>query len=161
MIIERLHLAAGLLPAEGAISSLTLAELATGPHANDDPRERALRQLRLNRSKPPSTSCRSTVRQLTPTAGSMPLSAGLGDGLAAASSICRLPLSPWLMPYRFSPVILTTSVGSRGSWMWCPSDTSPRSTTAWSEPGVGTHAGGASSHCCTCSAAALARNGVG
>lgn len=47
MIIDRLHLAAGLLPAEGAISSLTLAELATGPHANDDPRERALRQLRL------------------------------------------------------------------------------------------------------------------
>lgn len=47
VIIGDPHLVAGLLPAEGAISSLTLAELATGPHATDDPHERALRQLRL------------------------------------------------------------------------------------------------------------------
>lgn len=37
------------LPAELAISALTLAELAAGPHATDDARERARRQDRLQR----------------------------------------------------------------------------------------------------------------
>jgi predicted nucleic acid-binding protein len=37
------------LPAELAVSSLTLAELAAGPHATDDPEERARRQDRLQR----------------------------------------------------------------------------------------------------------------
>jgi hypothetical protein len=37
------------LPAEVAISALTLAELAAGPHATDDERERARRQDRLQR----------------------------------------------------------------------------------------------------------------
>ena len=37
------------LPAEVAISALTLAELATGPHATDDPEERGRRQDRLQR----------------------------------------------------------------------------------------------------------------
>ncbi len=36
-----------LLPDEGAISSVTLAELAAGPHATDDSDERARRQDRL------------------------------------------------------------------------------------------------------------------
>lgn len=35
------------LPAEAAISALTLAELAAGPHATTDPSERARRQQRL------------------------------------------------------------------------------------------------------------------
>ncbi len=35
------------LPAESAISALTLAELAAGPHATRDPSERARRQQRL------------------------------------------------------------------------------------------------------------------
>jgi predicted nucleic acid-binding protein len=35
------------LPAESAISTLTLAELAAGPHATRDPGERARRQQRL------------------------------------------------------------------------------------------------------------------
>lgn len=35
------------LPDESAISSITLAELAAGPHATDDDRERARRQDRL------------------------------------------------------------------------------------------------------------------
>ena len=35
------------LPAESAISALTLAELAAGPHATNDPSERARRQQRL------------------------------------------------------------------------------------------------------------------
>lgn len=39
------------LPVEVAISSLTLAELAAGPHATDDPDERARRQDRLQRTE--------------------------------------------------------------------------------------------------------------
>lgn len=39
------------LPAELAISSLTLAELAAGPHATDDVNERARRQDRLQRTE--------------------------------------------------------------------------------------------------------------
>lgn len=35
------------LPAEWVISALTLAELAQGPHATEDPAERAVRQQRL------------------------------------------------------------------------------------------------------------------
>ena len=37
------------LPAEPAISAITLAELAAGPQASDDPDERARRQERLQR----------------------------------------------------------------------------------------------------------------
>jgi predicted nucleic acid-binding protein len=37
------------LPAEAAVSALTVAELAAGPHATADPHERARRQDRLQR----------------------------------------------------------------------------------------------------------------
>jgi predicted nucleic acid-binding protein len=40
-----------LLPAELAISAVTLAELAAGPHATGDPTERARRQDRLQRAE--------------------------------------------------------------------------------------------------------------
>jgi predicted nucleic acid-binding protein len=39
------------LPEELAISAVTLAELAAGPHATDDPSERARRQDRLQRAE--------------------------------------------------------------------------------------------------------------
>jgi predicted nucleic acid-binding protein len=39
------------LPVELAISAVTLAELAAGPHATDDPAERARRQDRLQRAE--------------------------------------------------------------------------------------------------------------
>lgn len=39
------------LPAELAISAVTLAELAAGPHATADPEERARRQDRLQRTE--------------------------------------------------------------------------------------------------------------
>ena len=39
------------LPAEVAISALTMAELAAGPHATSDPEERARRQDRLQRAE--------------------------------------------------------------------------------------------------------------
>jgi len=47
--LQELPLAA--LPEEPAISSLTLAELAAGPHATTDPAERARRQDRLQRTE--------------------------------------------------------------------------------------------------------------
>ena len=37
----------GALPDEAAVSALTMAELSAGPHATDDPAERARRQDRL------------------------------------------------------------------------------------------------------------------
>jgi predicted nucleic acid-binding protein len=39
------------LPTELAVSAVTLAELAAGPHATDDPDERARRQDRLQRTQ--------------------------------------------------------------------------------------------------------------
>ena len=39
------------LPAELAVSAVTMAELAAGPHATDDPGERACRQDRLQRAE--------------------------------------------------------------------------------------------------------------
>ncbi len=39
------------LPVEVAISCLTLAELAAGPHATEEPEERARRQDRLQRTE--------------------------------------------------------------------------------------------------------------
>jgi predicted nucleic acid-binding protein len=39
------------LPVELAVSAVTMAELAAGPHATDDPEERARRQDRLQRAE--------------------------------------------------------------------------------------------------------------
>lgn len=47
--LERVH--ADHLPQEMAISALTMAELAAGPHATDDAAERARRQDRLQRAE--------------------------------------------------------------------------------------------------------------
>lgn len=47
--LERIDEAA--LPAEAAVSALTMAELAAGTHATSDPGERARRQERLQRAE--------------------------------------------------------------------------------------------------------------
>ncbi len=47
--LERIDLRS--LPAELAVSAVTLAELAAGPHATADPAERARRQDRLQRAE--------------------------------------------------------------------------------------------------------------
>ncbi len=47
--VERLD--ATSLPDEVAVSALTMAELAAGPHATTDPEERARRQERLQRAE--------------------------------------------------------------------------------------------------------------
>src|SRR5207244_4404649 len=51
VLIELERLDATALPLELAISAVTLAELASGPHATDDPAERARRQDRLQRAE--------------------------------------------------------------------------------------------------------------
>lgn len=49
MVIALEEMGVEQLPEGPAISAITLAELAAGPHATDDPNERARRQDRLQR----------------------------------------------------------------------------------------------------------------
>lgn len=51
VVIELERIESESLPAEVAISAVTLAELAAGPHATSDPAERARRQDRLQRTE--------------------------------------------------------------------------------------------------------------
>ena len=49
VVIDLDRISRASLPTEVAISAITLAELAAGPHATQDPHERAARQERLQR----------------------------------------------------------------------------------------------------------------
>lgn len=49
VVIDLERLDAAVLPVEAAISAITMAELAAGPHATNDPVERGRRQDRLQR----------------------------------------------------------------------------------------------------------------
>lgn len=51
MVIDLGDLRSDDLPVEITVSALTLAELAAGPHATDDPEERARRQDRPQRAE--------------------------------------------------------------------------------------------------------------
>ena len=51
MVIDLEQIEPSALPAELAISAVTLAELAAGPHATQDAAERARRQDRLQRTE--------------------------------------------------------------------------------------------------------------
>ena len=51
VVIDLQHLRAEHLPEEMAVSALTMAELAAGPHAAGDDAERARRQDRLQRAE--------------------------------------------------------------------------------------------------------------
>ncbi len=51
VIIDMEMLDASQLPGEVAVSALTMAELAAGPHATSDPEERGRRQDRLQRAE--------------------------------------------------------------------------------------------------------------
>ncbi len=51
VVIDLEDVPAGDLPAEMAVSAVTLAELAAGPHATTDAAERARRQDRLQRAE--------------------------------------------------------------------------------------------------------------
>ena len=49
VVLDLERIAPSVLPAELAVSAVTFAELAAGPHATEDPAERARRQDRLQR----------------------------------------------------------------------------------------------------------------
>jgi predicted nucleic acid-binding protein len=51
VVIDLERLDPSQLPIESAVSALTMAELAAGPHATHDPAERARRQDRLQRAE--------------------------------------------------------------------------------------------------------------
>jgi len=51
VIIDLERLDPNLLPIESAVSAITMAELAAGPHATQDTAERARRQDRLQRAE--------------------------------------------------------------------------------------------------------------
>jgi predicted nucleic acid-binding protein len=51
VVIDLEEVDPSLLPIEVAVSSVTIAELAAGPHATNDPDERARRQDRLQRAE--------------------------------------------------------------------------------------------------------------
>jgi predicted nucleic acid-binding protein len=51
VVVELEQISEEALPAEIAVSAITLAELAAGPHATDDAAERARRQDRLQRAE--------------------------------------------------------------------------------------------------------------
>lgn len=51
LVIDLERIDAASLPDEVAVSALTMAELAAGPHAATDPEERARRQERLQRAE--------------------------------------------------------------------------------------------------------------
>jgi predicted nucleic acid-binding protein len=90
------------LPAEMAISSVTLAELAAGPHASEDSGERARRQERLQRAEttfdplPFDDTCARAygrVYAAVAAAGRKPRGPRVVDLLIAATAIAHdLPL---------------------------------------------------------------------
>ena len=51
VVIDLEHIEPSRLPIEVAVSAITMAELAAGPHATPDPEERARRQDRLQRAE--------------------------------------------------------------------------------------------------------------
>lgn len=51
VVVDLEHLAAAALPIEVAVSAITMAELAAGPHAASNAAERARRQDRLQRAE--------------------------------------------------------------------------------------------------------------
>jgi predicted nucleic acid-binding protein len=51
VVIDLDHIDADRLPIEVAVTAITMAELAAGPHATSDPDERARRQDRLQRAE--------------------------------------------------------------------------------------------------------------
>ena len=90
------------LPREVAISAITLAELAAGPHATDDPAERSRRQDRLQRTEaafdplPFDTNAARAYGQVFAAvyhAGRKPRGARAVDLLIAATALAeQLPL---------------------------------------------------------------------
>ncbi|WP_419919515.1 type II toxin-antitoxin system VapC family toxin [Candidatus Poriferisocius sp.] len=102
VIIDLEHLTVDSLPLQLAISTVTLAELAAGPHATDCPDERSRRQDRLQRTEAafdPLPFGANTARAYgrvfaaVSTAGRKPRGARAVDLLVAATALAEnLPL---------------------------------------------------------------------
>jgi predicted nucleic acid-binding protein len=102
VVIDLERIPVSSLPLEVAISALTLAELAAGPHATDDPAERSRRQDRLQRAEAvfdplpfDADAARAYGRVLSAvaTAGRKPRGARAVDLLIAATALAEnLPL---------------------------------------------------------------------
>lgn len=83
------------LPDESLISAVTLAELSVGPHATDDPRERAARQAHLQQAE----------ADFTPLAFDAPAARAFG---AVAASLRRAGRKPAARAY--DALIFATAV---------------------------------------------------
>ena len=102
VVVDLEHIPAGSLPLEVAISAITLAELAAGPHATDDPTERSRRQDRLQRAEAvfdplpfgaDAARAYGRVFSAVATAGRKPRGARAVDLLIAATAVAEnLPL---------------------------------------------------------------------
>lgn len=102
VVIDLEQIPATSLPDESAISTITLAELAAGPHATDDPAERSRRQDRLQRTEAvfdalpfgaDASRAYGLVFSAVVTAGRKPRGARAVDLLIAATAVAaRLPL---------------------------------------------------------------------
>ncbi|MGF1596202.1 MAG: type II toxin-antitoxin system VapC family toxin [Acidimicrobiales bacterium] len=102
VIIDLENIPATSLPLEVAVSAITLAELAAGPHATDDPNERSRRQDRLQRVEATfdplpfdADAARAYGRVLSAvvTSGRKPRGARVVDLLIAATAVAaNIPL---------------------------------------------------------------------
>ncbi|MFZ1437567.1 MAG: type II toxin-antitoxin system VapC family toxin [Candidatus Microthrix subdominans] len=102
VVIDLEQISAHQLPAQVAISAITLAELAAGPHAAGDAEERARRQDRLQRTEAafdPLPFCAESARAYgrvfaaVSSAGRKPRGARAVDLLLAATAVAnRLPI---------------------------------------------------------------------
>lgn len=107
------------LPVEIAISAVTLAELAAGPHATDDPGERSRRQDRLQRAEAAfdplpfdadAARAYGLVFSAVVTAGRKPRGARAVDLLIAATAVAAgLPVYT-RNPDDFRPVAALTEI---------------------------------------------------
>ena len=102
VVIDLEQISAYELPHEVAISAITLAELAAGPHAAGNPEERARRQDRLQRTEAafdPLPFCAESARAYgrvfaaVSSAGRKPRGARAVDLLVAATAVAnQLPI---------------------------------------------------------------------
>jgi predicted nucleic acid-binding protein len=102
VVIELERVDPASLPAELALSSVTLAELAAGPHATGDAEERARRQDRLQRAQAlfdplpfdgEAARAYGRIYAAVRAAGGKPRGRRLADLLIAATALAsRLPL---------------------------------------------------------------------
>ncbi|MEZ5216442.1 MAG: VapC toxin family PIN domain ribonuclease [Ilumatobacteraceae bacterium] len=74
VVIDLERLGASQLPREVAVTSITMAELAAGPHATATLPSELDAKIGSNAPKRPSTRSRSTLLLLAPTGGSTPQS---------------------------------------------------------------------------------------